>query len=62
MKVSDAGVREDRLGEVPKPGFAPGGPIRVVTGPQDQHFSGDAVEQLLTDQFTVTDGYDRMGM
>lgn len=62
LKVSDAGVREDRLGEVPKPDFAPDGPIRVVTGPQDQHFASDALERFVTDQFKFTDAYDRMGI
>ena len=62
IRVEDASVRGDRAGEVPRPGFLTDGPMRVVPGPQDQHFSGDALEQFLSERFAVTDAYDRMGM
>ncbi|MGJ8622489.1 MAG: biotin-dependent carboxyltransferase family protein [Yoonia sp.] len=62
LLVQEAAVREDRLGAIPQPTQMPEGPIRVVTGPQDQHFAGDAVERFLSEPFTVTDSYDRMGM
>jgi allophanate hydrolase len=62
LTVNDATVREDRLGDIPKPDFAQNGPIQVVMGPQDQHFQTQAKESLLADTFQVTDAYDRMGM
>ncbi|SHJ64112.1 allophanate hydrolase [Shimia gijangensis] len=62
LKVLQTSVRADRLGEVPKPDFAPDGPFRVVTGPQDRHFAKEALNRFVTDQFKVTDAYDRMGM
>lgn len=60
--ISDAEIRDDRLGEIAMPDFTPAGPIRVVTGPQDQYFAKGAVEHLLSDVYKVTDAYDRMGM
>ena len=62
LVVADAAIREDRLGEIVQPDFNPDGPIGVVTGPQDHHFSEGAVERLLSEAYTVTDAYDRMGM
>ncbi len=37
-------------------------PIRVVLGPQDDHFQPEALEAFLNGQYTVTDMVDRMGM
>ena len=62
LVVSDAAVREDRLGDIPRPDFVGNGAIQVVTGPQDQHFSETALGRLTTESFRVTDAYDRMGM
>lgn len=62
LVVQDASVREDRLGDIAQPDFAEDGPIRVVAGPQDQHFETHALKRFLTEDFKVTDGYDRMGM
>ena len=62
LVVSDAAIREDRAGEVAKPDIVSDGPIRVVPGPQDQYFADGAMSRLLTEPFTVTDAYDRMGM
>lgn len=62
ITVSDAAVREERLGDIPRPDTQTQGPIRVVTGPQDQHFAAETVEQFVTDSFAVSDAYDRMGM
>lgn len=62
LQVSEADVRDDRLGAIPLPDLAPDGPVRVVTGPQDQHFAADALMRLVTETFRVTDAYDRMGM
>ncbi len=60
--VCDAAIRDDRLGEILRPDFAPNGSVRVVTGPQDHHFAKNAMERFLSDEFKVTDAYDRMGM
>lgn len=38
------------------------GPIRVIVGPQDDHFDPAALETLLTGSYTVTEMVDRMGM
>ncbi len=62
ITVTDTSEREDCLGDILKPDIQPSGPIRVVTGPQDQHFAGDTVQQFVTETFTVSDAYDRMGM
>ena len=62
LLIRDAAIRNDRLGEIPQPDFIPEGAVRVVTGPQDQHFTDDAVAQLVSQPFDVTDAYDRMGM
>lgn len=37
-------------------------PIRLIEGPQDDHFEPAALETLLTANYTVTDKVDRMGM
>jgi allophanate hydrolase len=47
---------------LPEPPAEPGGAIRVVPGPQDDHFEPGALEALLEAVFTVTDKADRMGM
>jgi len=62
ITLFDASVREDRLGDIHQPDFQASGPIRVVTGPQDQHFAPETVARFLSDSFTVSDAYDRMGM
>lgn len=62
LVMSDATIRDDRLGEILRPDFLDGGPFRVVTGPQDQHFAKDAVTCFVREPFTVSDAYDRMGM
>lgn len=62
LTISDIAIREDRQGDIIKPDFVDAGPIRVVTGPQDQHFATSALEQFTSAEFKVTDAYDRMGM
>jgi biotin-dependent carboxylase-like uncharacterized protein len=43
-------------------GWAPGaGPLRVLMGPQEDHFSPEAVAAFLSCAFTATEGTDRMG-
>ena len=36
--------------------------LRVVMGPQDQHFVGKATERFLNSEFTLSSAYDRMGV
>lgn len=62
LSLSDTTLREDRLGDIPKPDIQTPGPIRVVTGPQDQHFATAATERFIAENFVVSDAYDRMGM
>ncbi len=38
------------------------GPIRVVAGPQDDHFTARAIESFYAQPFTVTPDSDRMGL
>lgn len=38
------------------------GPIRVILGPQQEHFTAAAVEAFLSQPFTVSRDMDRMGM
>ena len=47
------------LPDPPKDGT---GPIRLIAGPQDDHFEPEALETLLAEAYTVTDKVDRMGM
>jgi biotin-dependent carboxylase-like uncharacterized protein len=58
------GVEGDALLEFRGPGpwrYADG-PIRVVPGPQAEHFSDDALQAFFSQLFTVTRDSDRMGM
>ena len=45
-----------------RPPSAPQGPVRVVLGPQADHFTAEAIETLLDAEFTVSAAADRMGM
>jgi biotin-dependent carboxylase-like uncharacterized protein len=38
------------------------GPIRVILGPQDDHFTKEALDNFLNGEFIVTRDMDRMGM
>ena len=62
LQVSDAAMREDRLGDILRPDFIPEGSVRLVTGPQDHYFSDGSVERLMSEAYHVSDAYDRMGM
>ncbi len=62
LVVSETAIRNDREGEIPKPHFVTEGQIRVVMGPQDHCFAEDAARRFLSEEFKVTDAYDRMGM
>lgn len=47
---------------LPHPPLADGGPIRVVPGPQADHFSAATMEAFLTGEYRVTTEADRMGV
>lgn len=47
---------------LPCPIFArPRSNVRIVLGPQDQHFTSSALKALTTTRFQITGAYDRMG-
>ncbi|MFT6309322.1 MAG: allophanate hydrolase [Halioglobus sp.] len=63
FEVEDAEVAESREGEVPP--FSSKTSIkhvRVVRGPQDHHFSSEAIKTLFNSEFLLTGAYDRMGV
>ena len=61
--VRNAGVSEDREGDLPVPDLArPRRLARVVLGPQTGQFEPDSTAALLQQDFTVTPACDRMGM
>lgn len=62
IPVDDAALRRDREGAIAGCAVPADAPIRVVTGPQEDRFSGSALRHLLSSPFTVTDAHDRMGM
>lgn len=62
LVVANAKIRDDRLGRIAQPDVNISDPIRVVTGPQDQHFDSASLARFLAEPFQVTDAYDRMGM
>lgn len=47
---------------LPGVGFVPARAVRVTLGPQDDHFTRDAIAALLGGTFTVTPTSDRMGL
>jgi biotin-dependent carboxylase-like uncharacterized protein len=61
--VADAGLREERNGEIPCPVSArPRNTVRVVLGPQDRFFARASIDLLLSETLMLTDAYDRMGV
>jgi biotin-dependent carboxylase-like uncharacterized protein len=46
---------------LPPVSLHPSQPIRVVLGPQDDHFTAAGIETFLTSEFSVTQEADRMG-
>ena len=61
--VVGAGVDTAREGEIPAPPLAmPTGRVRVVMGPQDEHFQDVALSAFRRTPFVLTDAYDRMGV
>ncbi len=45
-----------------RPPYTPTPMIRVVMGPQDDHFTPEAIQQFLSNPFTVASASDRMGI
>jgi biotin-dependent carboxylase-like uncharacterized protein len=63
FEVEAAVVAQDREGEVPPFSSNTGVKhVRVVRGPQDQHFTPKAIEALFNSEFVLTGAYDRMGV
>ncbi|PVA10342.1 allophanate hydrolase [Pelagivirga sediminicola] len=54
------GRADMRLGRVPD--LAPPARVRLVLGPQDDHFSAAAIATLLEAEFRITNEADRMGL
>ncbi len=63
LKITDARLQPGSEGPIPCPVFArPRHLLRVVLGPQDRFFPPAAVTALLTQPFTISDAFDRMGL
>ncbi len=63
FEVQNTEVRDARNGDTPCPKIAQTyDTIRVVIGPQDQHFDPASVETFCTTPFTLTEAFDRMGV
>jgi len=63
LEIADARVESDREGEIPLPDFArPPGRVRVVMGPQTQHFRDEATAAFVGRPYELTSAYDRMGV
>ncbi|HEY1944986.1 MAG TPA: biotin-dependent carboxyltransferase family protein [Roseiarcus sp.] len=63
LEVEDADIRDERVGEIPCPVWCrPHTDIKVVLGPQERFFAPEALENLLSLPFALTDAYDRMGV
>jgi len=63
LVIENAEVRPNRCREIPCPVFArPRTSVRVVLGPQDRFFGPETIRALLSQPFTLTDAYDRMGV
>jgi allophanate hydrolase len=61
--VRESAVCEEREGELAAPAFTPAQPrVRVVLGPQTEHFEAGGVERLLAEDYSVSPACDRMGM
>lgn len=63
FEVQNPEVREARIGDMPCPEAARiTDTIRVVVGPQDQHFDPTSVDAFCDQAFKLTDAFDRMGV
>ncbi len=62
LHIDNPETRPNRHGPLPIPVSARPRPrVRVVLGPQDRFFSAEMIQTLLSNPFTLTDAYDRMG-
>lgn len=63
LLVDDAETRANRAGQIAIPVSArPRAHVRVVLGPQDRFFRPEVIRAMLTQPFTLSDAYDRMGV
>lgn len=63
LEVEEAELREERAREIDCPPWArPRTQLDVVLGPQDRYFSREKQECLVSEVFTLTDAFDRMGV
>ena len=63
IRVAGADLRPDRHGSIERPSFQPDSTeIRVVPGPQDRHFTPEALGLFTQSDFALTGAFDRMGV
>ncbi len=63
INIENASADASLDGELEVPPLArPSGVVRVVMGPQLQHFKPDAVEQFIAGPYALTEAFDRMGV
>jgi len=61
--VKDPATRPTRVGRYDCPDIArPLPDVRIVIGPQEQHFAPGAVDALITSPYQMTEAFDRMGV
>jgi biotin-dependent carboxylase-like uncharacterized protein len=59
LRVSEPSGPELALPQPPRP---QDGPVRVVLGPQDDHFTAAGIATLVNSEYEISDQADRMGM
>lgn len=63
LEIRDAACRPERERDLPLPVTSrPRQEIRVVLGPQDRFFAPATIRQFLSEPFTLSNEYDRMGV
>ena len=63
LQIQSAEIRSNCHGPVAVPVSARPRPrLRVVLGPQNRFFAAETIQTLLSNPFTLTDAYDRMGV
>lgn len=61
--IDDVATRPGREGPIVCPVWArPRHEVKVVLGPQERYFSREGIDRFLSEPFTLTDAYDRMGV
>ncbi len=62
LRVDHPETRPDKHATIPCPvSSRPRHNIRIVLGPQDRFFGSQTIDALLSNPFSLTDAYDRMG-